>query len=461
MTRGEFSQPWASRSRLGCALLFVLLALGYTFATGPFRAPDEPSHFFRAYAISEGHFVAERRRSDLLGSSLPRNIPKLATILAGYPKDPPIHVQRGQMEVARRLPLKRSARTFVHFPGAAMHSPLAYLPAALAIFTGRLLGLSPLLIFYLARCANAVLVAAALGWGLSRIWQRAPFLASVALFPMTLSQVGCVTADAVTFGVTFCWLAEILHCSSTSDEALRSHWRWLFSALVLSQLRFPYPLLGLLVFKLPAEVIASTPAGRRRFLALFFLLLIAPCLSWIMIVRNLQVQMRPFVQVDALAQLSYVFHHPDSFVWVLFSTLRTLGSIYWHEAVGVLGWLDFPVPSWILCGLTLCLLVTVSSSDSHGLRLTPRFRVACFLLGAGGLLLTMLLVYLAWNKVGATAIEGWQGRYSLPLLPLILLAVANRLGRRVRWLSPAALAFSLLANVVVIFLLARATYGVA
>ena len=171
--------------------------------------------------------------------------------------------------------------------------------------------------------------------------------------------------------------------------------------------------------------------------------------------------MRPLVQVDALAQLSYVLGHPASFVRLLLSNLRTLGPAYWHETVGVLGWLDFPVPGWILFGLTLCLLVTVSSSHNSELRLTSRFRIASFVLGAGGLVLTLLLVYLAWNQVGATAIEGWQGRYCLPLLPLMLLAVANRLGHRAQWLAPAALAFSLLANVVVIFLLARATYGTA
>src|SRR5438093_337491 len=40
-------------------LSMILLALGFTLATGPFRAPDEYHHFFRAYQISEGRLVAK------------------------------------------------------------------------------------------------------------------------------------------------------------------------------------------------------------------------------------------------------------------------------------------------------------------------------------------------------------------------------------------------------------------
>ncbi len=457
---GELWHRWQGRSFCWSGLV-ALLALGYTFATGPFRAADEPSHFFRAYAISEGQFVAQRERSDLLGSYLPVNIPRLATILSNFPQQPSIALKPGRMAAARRLELKHGRRGFVHFPGAAMHSPMAYLPAAFGIVLGRLLHLGPFFLFYLARSCNAVIAGGALGWGLSRSWRRAPFLASVALFPMTLAQVGTMTADAVTFGVTFCWLAEVLARRGEEMRARPSWTGWLLGAALLSQLRFPYPLLGLLVLSLPSTAIARTPADRRRFLGLFFFLLVAPCLGWLAIIRGLQVQMRPFVQVDPVAQLSFVLHAPFAFARLMFAELWNTGATYWHETVGVLGWLDFPVPGWLVVGITLCLLVTTCSTESRTLRLTPRLRIASLALGVAGLVLTALLAYMAWNSVGAGRIEGWQGRYSLPLLPLLLLAMANGSGRRVAWLPKAALAFSVMSNVIVILLLARASYGSA
>lgn len=221
-------------------------------------------------------------------------------------------------------------------------------------------------------------------------------------------------------------------------------------ALLLSQLRFPYPLLGLLIFSVP---------GRTRERVLFLFLLLAPCLLWLAIIRNLQVQTRPLVHVDPAGQLAYVLGHPLGFLHLVSAGVRDLGITYWHETVGVLGWLDFPVPGWILAGLTLGLLVTTCSADVEVMRLRPRFRFACLSLGIGGLFLTALLAYMAWNKIGAERIEGWQGRYSLPLLPLLLLALANGVGRRAPWLPQAALVFAVAANLWMIFLLAHATYG--
>src|SRR5438034_2263054 len=41
--------------------------------TPPFQVPDEPSHFYRAYAISEGHFTARLQRGSP-GEMLPAAI---------------------------------------------------------------------------------------------------------------------------------------------------------------------------------------------------------------------------------------------------------------------------------------------------------------------------------------------------------------------------------------------------
>ena len=300
----ERGDPAKNRCALWFALAFVALAVGYSCATGPFRAADESAHFFRAYGISEGQFIPRREGADLLGSYLPANIPRFAHVLGAFPQQPVVALAPGQLAAANRLELKRTHRSFVAYPGAAMHSPVVYLPAAFGIGLGRTLHFRPLGLFYLARWSNALLVAASLGWGISRVWRRAPLLAGIALFPMTLAQVGTVTADAVTFAVTFCWLAEVLALRMETGSAPQPWWRRALFALLLSQLRFPYPLLGLLIFGV---------RGSARSRAVFLFLLFAPCLLWLAIIQNLQVQTRPLVHVDPAGQLAYVLGHPSRF----------------------------------------------------------------------------------------------------------------------------------------------------
>jgi hypothetical protein len=53
-----------ARRRLRPEGVFALIALTagivMVFATGPFQAPDETSHFYRAFQISHGRIIAER-----------------------------------------------------------------------------------------------------------------------------------------------------------------------------------------------------------------------------------------------------------------------------------------------------------------------------------------------------------------------------------------------------------------
>ncbi len=434
----------------------VSLALGFTSATGPFRAPDEPHHFFRAFEISEGHLVAKRPGGGFLGDRLPQSIDKTAQILGAQPTVPPVQVAPGAMAAAWEIGLK-SHHNFVLFPGAALHSPFVYAPAALAISLGKICHARPLLLFYLARCANAIVAGCLIGLALNRIGRRAPFLVTLALFPMCISQVGTLTSDALTFGLVFFWFAEILHTRGESESG-PPRWRWILLAAALSQLRFPYPLLGLLIFAVPFPRLGRTLAPRLWFFALFFSVLIPPALLWVGIVQGLRVPMRPLVEVDPVAQFHFIVSHPWAFLQSIGATLQQDGYEDWRQMIGVFGWLNLPAPAWVLVGVSLSLVVTICSSESRLLRLTTSLRLAWFGLGAAGLVLTAAVVYLAWNSVGAPKIEGWQGRYAIPILPFLATALANASLCRTCWLGESALAFSVLANLAAIIYVARATW---
>lgn len=437
--------------------IVIALALAFSFVTGPFRAPDEPHHFFRACQIAEGRLVAARPGGGFLGDWLPHSLDKTAQTLGGYPHVPPIQIERAAMARAWKIKYK-SHRTFIPFPGAALHSPMVYIPAALGISLGKIWHARPLFLFYLARCCNAIVAGGLIGLALRRTWRSAPYLAAIALFPMCLFQVGNLTSDAVTFGLILFWISEVL--SARRDEPDRPpRLRWIVLAAALSQLRFPYPLLGLLVFAIPSPLIGHYPGSRVRFFTIFFAALILPALLWISIVQGLRVPLRPFVEVDPARQLQFILGHPFHFVQIMGSSLREYGYEFWRQMIGVFGWLNLPLPTWLLGAVTLALVVTVCSAETKTLRLTLPIRSAFFALGTCILMLTAAVIYMAWNSVGGPRIEGWQGRYAIPVLPLLATTLANERLRRARWLWQGVIAFSVLANVIAIVYLARATWS--
>jgi uncharacterized membrane protein len=444
-----------------------VLALGFTLATGPFRAPDENYHFFRAYEISIGRLVPKRMGNESLGDYLPRSLDKIARMSATDPDSPgpfypwmryPVKTVLGQVSAAHLIELKPKEREFLVFSFVAWQAPLVYLPAACGIAIGRLLHAGPMLLFYLARLANAIVAGGLLGRALHRSASNAPFLASVALFPMCLFQVGTVTADAVTFALSLFWCGEIVRARATNDARFRPRLVWILMAAALSLLRVPYPLLGLLVLAVPRPMLARTRAQYNRFLCLFFVALIMPCLCWALTFQSLRVQIHPGVKVDAVGQLHLVLKHPFYFLHLVGSEITALGTEYLRETIGVFGWLTFRLPNWIYIAVIAGLVVTICSADPTRLCLTIRLRLFSFGLAISGLLLSALLIYVFWDAIGTARIEGWQGRHAIPFLPLLALAIANGWLRNKRGVRECAWGLSLIATISAILLLARATY---
>jgi uncharacterized membrane protein len=217
-------------------------------------------------------------------------------------------------------------------------------------------------------------------------------------------------------------------------------------------------LLGLLVLAVPRLKLGRTRAVYASFLSFFFVALIAPCLCWVATVQHLRVQMRPLVEVDPAAQLHFVLTHPFHFLHLVGSEMTRAGIEYLREIIGVFGWLTFRLPNWIYIAVITGLVVTICCSDRKRLRLTIRFRLFSLGVAITGLLLTALIVYMAWDAVGAGRIEGWQGRYAIPFLPLLALAIANGWLRNKRGVCECAWGVSFIATISALVLLARATY---
>ena len=121
--------------------IFVVLGSIYGFAflfiTPPFQAPDEIQHFYRAFSISEGNFIAIKKENTV-GRILPVS---LVTTVTAVMKDIHFHPENKQtiadILAIVNLPLEMDNRNFLPFPNAALYPPIPYLPQSLGIHIGK------------------------------------------------------------------------------------------------------------------------------------------------------------------------------------------------------------------------------------------------------------------------------------------------------------------------------------
>ena len=433
--------------------IFVF-AVGYALLTGPFRGADEPNHFFRAFHVSKGGVLAIHGPEGIVGQFLPANLLTLVQVA----KIPAIKTSSQELHAAAQVPLNSNHRALVSFPNTALYSPLNYFAPAIGIDIGRVFSANLLLLFYFARIFSALFGASLLAFGINLLPSQAQSLRVFAFIPMVLFQTGMVTADTITIALGFICAAEVLRIRFAYEILTqRRRIALLILALILSQLRLPYPMIGLAVLAIPSNRFHDR-ARARRFFILFFALLIVPCLLWNAAVPALFSQMRPGTVTDPLQQITLIAHVPSHFLSALGWELGHQALLHVRELLGFFGWRNFPLPWPLIIALTVAITISVCSFEPSAPTLSWRVRIFFLTLAAAGLVATALFIYLMWNQIGIHQIAGFHGRYFLPFLPFALIALANDSLKKISSIPMVAIVICLAANIVALGLLARATF---
>lgn len=405
-----------------------LYGLALVFVTPPFQVPDEPNHFYRAYQISRGELVGQiAPGGEYAGGVLPAS---LSQTVGHLTRDVPFHpdqkVSISWLEDALAMDLKPEREAFLGFSNTVLYSPVSYAPQASAIALGRVFDASPIVLFYMARIA-ALAFAVLLGcWTLHIVpFFRWPLLLLL-LMPMTLFLLASVSADVVTNALSIAFFGSILRGvadpSGPVSRARKVEWVALFVLVTLA--KTVYVLLGLLVFLIPTERFG----GRRRqlvFLMIFFLIGGVVFAGWSHFANSTYVHFHPDQHTDIHEQLRLVLADPAGFVGVAARAFLYQHEAYRYMFVGVLGWLDTYLPDWLLNAYALLLLLAAAFDGHAGVRMGLVRRAWVCAIGVVGLLGVSLSLYCLWSTVGSPVLDSIQGRYFIPLAPVLLLVLYN------------------------------------
>ena len=402
-------------------LAFASLGFGYCFITPPFRGPDERNHFLRSYQVSEFRFVGHRLPDGFTGDELPAALAQLSDAVGNHDDN---RLTEAQLAAARAVTLDPAQRQPIEFSNTTLYSPIAYIPAAVAIRLGRALGISPLHLFYLARIANVLATSCLIALAVRRLgYARWPALLAVSL-PMAVSQMSLVTADAFTFAFCFFWIAWVAELA-TADTTVISPKRVAALcgvALLLSQLRPPYPLLALAIFAVPLRrfggrwMAALAPAA-------VLLAAILPAVAWNVSARPLFV---PDLGFDLQNRVTVLREGPLAFVRAAQHDIARRGADRWSQAVGRFGWLNIPLPSALTTGYAAALALSCLLA-APDLRRPRWWQRAIWLATAViGMIAIQVLLFVTYDL-------GWiQGRYLIPFVAVLAFAAGGLMTARER-----------------------------
>ena len=421
---GNFINTWmrgASGDREESKLSYWFLLAGgifgilLIFLIPPFQNPDEPAHTFRVFHLAEGHLQGTQL-ADRSGGYVPAWLIQL---------DSSMRYLRNHPE-ARMHPLEQDWQDhsfrFADFPNVSYYFPVGYLPFVLVARMTEWLGWSGPRVIFLLRITGLILWLMSIFWLMQAVPMGRLLTFVVALLPGTLAVVCSISADVTSLVLVVLWLTLMLR-----KKAVRSE--WLVTVALLFTLQRPnwWPL-TLLILLQPQSV-------RQTWIKMANILIpLLGTMAYVLMIRhefitysNYNPAFRDALQinpgVDPQAQLSYVFHDPQFFLHALFDTWLDIFGPVTRHLVGKFGW-GANYVSWYGFAAGLFALILAASTNRD--RFHRLEKLGFLWIAVAVVLMTSLILYLQWNPVGSTYIHGINGRYLIPILPLLLLAIPWR-----------------------------------
>jgi uncharacterized membrane protein len=399
--------------------IVVTFGLGFLFLVPPFQTPDEYQHFSRSYVVSEGHLF------DTDGY-IPQGIVKLMAVT----RDVPFHLENkvkfADLADSINQPLQQSDLVHTDFPASAVYSPIPYMISALGIFVGRVLGASPLIIFYLGRAFNLVIWASLvyLALHLTPVYKWVFLL--LFLSPMSLNQAASYSADSLTNALSFFTICYCLYLAFTVEKTinLKDLLPLFVLALLLPLTKPPYAALIGLFLLIPASKFGS---AKRYLMILTLLVGITSVLIWFgsSINREYYYRFVPYPGVNANRQTVYILRHLSGYSKTIIRTLSSDFVFITQSYVGILGWLDTKLPQLIYPTFYLIVFFLALIDHSVEIRLSIWQKLILALVACAGFLMIATGQYITWTPVGASKINAIQGRYLIPIIPPLILLLHN------------------------------------
>lgn len=404
-------------------VIAAVVGLVFVFMTPPSGAGDEPRHFERMFEVATGHWIG--------AEGLPRGVLQFTdlsktTVEEGAKFDAArraelaaIPLDKADIEPYPR-PLEKVLR---------IHHPAAYLPFAPAVWAGLAFDLAPAQIFLLCKLTTLALGVFLMRQAI-RILPAYKFLAAfVALLPTTVFYLGAANIDAFLTGLGFLFFALVARAATRADGLTTGRDIALLAVVgaAVAAIKTPYALLPLAALLIPATKFAS-PGKRLAALAIIVLPGVALAASWALLAKAHFVPSEAYstpggTYVLPTEQLTRLIRDPAAFLAVLWRTAfeSSVPATTIGQALGLLGWNNVPLPAPTIALSMSALILLWFSGDPHAPPVLKSAYGCVLCAGLFGMIVcvSLFLLYLHWTGVGARTVEGFQGRYLLPIAPLL------------------------------------------
>lgn len=394
--------------------LSLVIGIILVFISAPQVRYDEHAHFWRAYEISCGNIISRTT------NELPTSVIDL------FRRDDGSYPNRefNYKTISQKIKDNLNADDVQIFPVGATGSltPISYIPQVFGVIVGKVLRASPIVILWMGRLANLlmyiILVFLAIKIIPTEKWKSVIMI--IALFPMSLNLATTLSPDTTILGVTLLAIAYVLYLKFNVKTIKLKH-IFLLSILFMvpTVCKIVYFPLFLLFFILPKEKFTTKTNRLISFLGMLGIVFIP------YLILNKLVSFGDYaiaIRTNMTEQILFAASSLSGLVKTGINTFYGEISKYFFEMIG--GWNTINIISIII--FIVLLLVTFGKyEENENYKFNLKDKIICTVIIVIEILGVLAAMYLGWTQARQTVIEGVQGRYFLPIIPLLFLILSS------------------------------------
>lgn len=405
--------------------IIVLIGIIYTLIVPQFSVPDEYTHYLTSY--SQSSILLGKKAFDEHGNVLLYEDSSNTLIRASHPtvneyvKEYDGLIGKDKFKINRPY-ISRAPLTLGSF---------GYFPQVLGVSLGRILGLNGIQIGILGRISGLLLFGILISYSLKiipKFFEKVLF--TISILPMTLQQVCSYNYDSVLFTASFFLFAYLLYLVYEKEKINKLDIALVtLSSIIIATIKFVYlPILGLGLL-IPREKF-TLKHGK----ILVILMLVVLSLGSYLVVMKCNSLFWNVHESNTSSLIDYntytvsqVIQHPLREIVIIIATFQKFTADYISQMIsGPLGWLEMNVPALQLSGFLMMLFYSLFSVEKKS-KMDRNVKVCSGLFSMLMILIVILALQISWTPDNSLIVVGVQGRYFLPILPMILLAMKDLL----------------------------------
>jgi uncharacterized membrane protein len=439
---------------LACAIPLGVL---YLAALTPLSVPDEQYHYYRSYCIS--NLLLLQKNTEIIDNHVD------FTGFMGH------HNSYGAYErlLKEGFFFKKTnsigALNAVYADNISFNF-ISYLPQAFGILIARALSMNIFGVFLMGRLLNMIFFALCVSLSIKKLKCFRVPLSIFGLMPMALHQAASFSYDSLINGLSVLLIAHIFNAiyeNKTELLPLRDYIWITVIALLLSPNKVVYLPLITLVFLINPKRFGGKKDYLIKTVTVFIL-----CVALNLILNHSMITKIGMNGSEALNwqgrhnyTISYIIDNPAKTIGIFLNTLWKNGKFYLHTSVGqIFSGLSLRslgrIPRWMIALLFLSVF-TRNDGKSHDYTPSIYQRSFYLVISVSIIGLFMLAMFLTCTSDTNPIILGVQGRYFIPIVPLVLFSIKNRYAITQKWYVPSLILGTLLVNSAVLMDIFRQT----